>query len=73
LNAAWGLLPLGMEESDLVMLLLSVFLLAVLVIAMFIVLPWYYAILGTLVIIFGVYYGVRELKEEESEQEKKEM
>ena len=67
MSATWGLIPLGVEESDFVMLLFSVFLLALLVIAMFIVLPWYIALLGTFVIIGGIYYGVRELKKQEQD------
>jgi hypothetical protein len=73
LSTVWGLLPLGMDESDLMMLLLALFLLAVLVIAMFIVLPWFYAVLGTLGLIGAIYYGVWELRKGELEQEKKEM
>jgi len=69
LSAVDGLIPLGIEESDLVMLLLSVFLLAILVIAMFMFFPLFYAILGTLVIVFGIYYGVIKLKQEESQSE----
>ena len=67
MSEAWGLLPLGMEESDLVMLLLSLLILALLVIAMFMYLPWYYAILGTLVIVLGIYYGVWELRKQENQ------
>jgi hypothetical protein len=68
-NTAWGLLPLGVEESDLVMLLFAIFLLALLVIVMFVALPFYYAILGTIVIVFGIYYGVRVLRNAESKNE----
>ena len=68
MGAAAGLIPLGIEESDLVMLLLSLFLLAVLVFAMFMFLPWPYAVLGTSLIIFGIYYGVRELRKQEQYQ-----
>lgn len=46
-------------------MLLALFILALLVIAMFIVFPWFYAVLGTLVIILGILYGVRELKQKE--------
>ncbi|MGY5881239.1 MAG: hypothetical protein RTV31_13380 [Candidatus Thorarchaeota archaeon] len=73
MSTAWGLLPLSMDESDLMMLLLSLFILAILVILMFMYLPWFYALLGTLVIIGGIYYGIWELRKEETEQEKKEM
>lgn len=60
-----GLLPLGMDESDLIMLVLAFFILSVLVIAMFIVLPLFYAFLGTAFIIFGIVYGVRVMKRNE--------
>jgi len=67
LSVAWGLLPLGTEESDLVMLIFALFILAVLVIAMFLFFPWYYAVFGTGLIVFGIYYGVRELKKQEQD------
>ena len=69
MSTAWGLLPLGIDESDLVMLLLAIFILAVLVIAMFIVLPLFYAILGTLVIVFGICYGVWALRQKENQSD----
>jgi uncharacterized membrane protein HdeD (DUF308 family) len=62
MSAEWGLLPAGIDETDLVMILLALFILSLLVIAMFIVFHWFYAILGTLLIIGGILYGVRELK-----------
>lgn len=65
MSYASGLIPLGMDESDLMMLVLALFILSLLVIAMFIVFPWYYAVLAALVIIFGIYYGVRELKQKQ--------
>ncbi|MFW9769880.1 MAG: hypothetical protein ACFFF9_16890 [Candidatus Thorarchaeota archaeon] len=64
-----GLLPLGMDESDLMMLVVALFILSVLVIAMFIVLPLFYAFLGTLFIIFGILYGVRVMKKNEEKGE----
>ena len=66
MSAEWGILPLGIDETDLVMMLLALFILSVLVIAMFMVLPWFYAVLGTLVIILGILYGVRELKQKQN-------
>jgi 1,4-dihydroxy-2-naphthoate octaprenyltransferase len=65
MSAEWGLLPAGIDETDLVMMLLALLILLLLVIAMFIVFHWYYALLGTLVIILGILYGVRELKQKE--------
>ena len=69
MSAEWGLIPLGMDETDLVMLILALFILSVLVIAMFVVLHLFYAILGTLVIIFGIMYGVRKLQQEQDSRE----
>ena len=65
MSTEWGLLPAGIDETDLVMMLLALFILSLLIIAMFIVLPWYFAVLGTLVIVFGILYGVRELRQKE--------
>ena len=65
MSSSWGLLPLGMDESDLMMLILAILILSILVIAMFIVFPWYYAVLATLFVIFGILYGVRELKQKQ--------
>ncbi len=69
MNVEWGLLPLGIEESDLVMLLLALFILSVLVVAMFIVFPWYFAVLGTIFIIVGILYGVKELRKQQDSSE----
>ena len=70
MSVEWGLLPAGIDETDLVMMLLALFILSLLIIAMFIVLPWYFAVIGTLVIVFGILYGVRELgQKEESNNE----
>jgi len=65
MSTEWGLLPAGIDETDLVMMLLALFILSLLIIAMFIVLPWYFAVLGTLVIVFGILYGIRELRQKE--------
>lgn len=65
MSAEWGLLPAGIDETDLVMMLLALFILALVVIALFIIYHWFIAVLGTLVIILGILYGVRELKKKE--------
>ena len=65
MSAEWGLLPAGIDETDLVMMLLALFILSLLVIAMFIVFHWFWAVLGTLFIILGILYGVREMKKNE--------
>ena len=64
-----GLLPLAMDESDLLMLILALFILSILVIALFIVLPFFYAFLGTLFIVFGILYGVRVMMRDEEKRE----
>ena len=65
MSAEWGLLPAGIDESDLVMLIMALFILSLLVIAMFIVLHWFYAVLGTFLIVAGILYGVREMKQKD--------
>lgn len=65
MSAEWGLLPAGIDETDLVMILLALFILSLLVIAMFIVFHWFYAVLGTLLIVVGILYGIRELRKDE--------
>ena len=62
MSAEWGLLPAGTDETDLVMMLLALFILSLLVVAMFIVFHWFYALLGTLFIVLGILYGVRSLR-----------
>jgi hypothetical protein len=69
MGASWGLIPLGVEESDLVMLIFSVFLLALLVIVMFIAFGWFVALLGTLVIIGAIYYGIWVLRNAENQSD----
>ena len=69
MNVEWGLLPAGVDETDLVMMLLALFILSLLVIAMFIVFHWFYALLGTIVIILGILYGVRALKQKEDSED----
>lgn len=69
MSAEWGLLPAGIDDTDLVMMILALFILSLLIIAMFIVFHWFYAVLGTLLIVFGIVYGVRELKQKEDSDE----
>jgi hypothetical protein len=64
MSAEWGLLPAGIDETDLVMMILALFILWLLIIAMFIVFPFFYAVLGTILIVVGILYGVRELSKE---------
>lgn len=65
MSAEWGLLPAGIDETDLVMILLALFILSLVVIALFIIFHWFLAILGTLLIILSILYGVRVLKQKE--------
>lgn len=67
MNSEWGLLPAGIEETDLVMMILALFILTLLVVAMFIVFHWVYAVLGTVLIVVGILYGVRELNRASNE------
>ncbi|MGY5865101.1 MAG: hypothetical protein RTV41_10910 [Candidatus Thorarchaeota archaeon] len=66
MSAGWGLLPAGADESDLMMLVLALFILSILVIAMFITFPLFYAVLGTLLIILGILYGVHVMKQNQA-------
>ncbi len=68
MSAEWGLLPAGIDETDLVMMILALFILSLLIIALFIVYHWFYALLGTIVIILGILYGVRVLKQKEDSE-----
>ncbi|MFW9809374.1 MAG: hypothetical protein ACFFE6_08350 [Candidatus Thorarchaeota archaeon] len=65
MSAEWGLLPLGIEESDLMMLILALFILSVFVIAIFMTLPLFSAVLVTVIIVLSIAYGVRELKQKQ--------
>jgi hypothetical protein len=58
-----GLLPAAMDDSDLMMLIVALFILSILVIAMFITLPLFYALFGTLLIVLGIAYGVRVMSQ----------
>ena len=67
MSAGWGLLPAGMDDSDLMMLVVALFILSILVIAMFIVFDLFYALLGTLLIVLGILYGVRVMKQDQAQ------
>ncbi|MFW9789360.1 MAG: hypothetical protein ACFFE2_17275 [Candidatus Thorarchaeota archaeon] len=68
MSVEWGLLPAGIDETDLVMVLLAALILALLVIGLFVVFHWFYAMLGTLTIIAGILYGISVLiKKEDSD------
>lgn len=61
-ETAWGLLPLAMDESDLMMILLSLFLLVILVIVIFLVFPLEFALLMTAGIAFAFVYAIHETR-----------
>lgn len=59
---AWGLLPLAMDESDCLMILLSLFLLIVLVIVLFLVFPLEFALLLSAGIALAFIYALYETR-----------
>ncbi|MGD9381067.1 MAG: hypothetical protein PVI03_01340 [Candidatus Thorarchaeota archaeon] len=61
-EVSWGLLPLAMDDSDLMMILLSLFILAVLVFLMFLIFPIEFALLMTAGIAFAFVYAIHETK-----------
>jgi len=61
-ETVWGLLPLAMDESDLMMILLSLFLLVILVIVIFLVFPLEFALLMTAGIAFAFVYAIHETR-----------
>ncbi|MFW9967442.1 MAG: hypothetical protein ACFFEA_09835 [Candidatus Thorarchaeota archaeon] len=61
-ETAWGLLPLAMDESDLMMILLSLFLLVILVIVLFLVFPLEFALLMTAGIALAFVYAIHETR-----------
>jgi len=61
-ETAWGLLPLAMDESDLMMILLSLFLLVILVIVLFLVFHLEFALLMTAGIALAFVYAIHETR-----------
>jgi Na+/H+ antiporter NhaC len=61
-ETAWGLLPLAMDESDLLMILLSLFLLVVLIIVIFLSFPLEFALLFTAGIALAFAYALYETR-----------
>lgn len=74
MSRAWGLLPLAADESDLMMLVLVLFILAVLVVSIFMVFPSVFALLFLGAIVVGLVIAVHETRriaqmDEEASQE----
>lgn len=61
-EVGWGLLPLAMDESDLMMILLSLFILVVLVILIFLIFPLELALLMTAGIALAFVYAIHEAR-----------
>lgn len=62
MSRAWGLLPLAVDESDLMMLVLVLFILAVLVISIFMAFPLHIALLVSGALIAGLIIAIHETK-----------
>jgi hypothetical protein len=61
-SRAWGLLPLAVDESDLMMLVLVLFILAVLVVSIFMAFPLHIALLLSGALIVGLLIAIHETK-----------
>jgi hypothetical protein len=61
-SRTWGLLPLAIDESDLMMLVLVLFILAVLVISIFMAFPLHIALLVSGALIVGLIIAIHETK-----------
>jgi hypothetical protein len=59
-EVSWGLLPLAMDESDLMMICLSLFILIVLVVLIFLIFPVELALLMTAGIALAFVYAIYE-------------
>ncbi|MFX0045939.1 MAG: hypothetical protein ACFE8Z_08830 [Candidatus Hermodarchaeota archaeon] len=60
MTEAWGLLPLAADESDCIMVLLSVFVLVVLVVSIFLVFSTEVALLVSAMILIAFLYAIME-------------
>jgi hypothetical protein len=60
MTEAWGLLPLAADESDCIMVLLSVFVLVVLVVSIFLVFSTEVALLVSVMILIAFLYAIME-------------
>jgi hypothetical protein len=61
-SRSWGLLPLAMDETDIMMLVLVLFILGVLVVSIFMVFPLHIALLFSGALIVGLLIAIHETK-----------
>ncbi|MHA2601914.1 MAG: hypothetical protein AM324_007275 [Candidatus Thorarchaeota archaeon SMTZ1-83] len=76
MTEAWGLLPLAADESDCIMVLLSMFVLVVLVVSIFLVFSTEVALLVSAMILVAFLYALmenRRMSKSHAEQPKKRM
>ena len=62
MSSVWGILPLGMDESDLMMLILASFILGLLVVAFFMTFQLHVALFFTAALILSLGYAIRETR-----------
>ena len=62
MSSAWGILPLGMDESDLMMLILALFILGLLIVAFFMTFQLHVALFFTAALILSLGYAIRETR-----------
>ena len=60
MTEAWGLLPLAADESDCIMILLSLFVLVILVVSIFLVFSTEVALLVSAMILIAFLYAIME-------------
>ncbi|MHA2377792.1 MAG: hypothetical protein ACXADO_05805 [Candidatus Thorarchaeota archaeon] len=76
MTEAWGLLPLAADESECIMVLLSVFVLVVLVVSIFVVFSIEVALFVSALILVAFLYAIgesRKMARSGAQQPKKEM
>jgi len=62
MSSTWGILPLGMDESDLMMLILALFILGLLVVALFMTFQLHVALFFTAALFVSLGYAIRETR-----------
>ncbi|MBN2230900.1 MAG: hypothetical protein JW779_15030 [Candidatus Thorarchaeota archaeon] len=62
MSRVWGLLPLAMDDSDLMMLILVIFILAVLIISFFMAFPFHIALLFSGALLAGLGIAIHETR-----------
>lgn len=61
-SRAWGLLPLAADDSDIMMLVVVLFILAILVVSLFMAFPLHIALLLSGALIVGLLIAIHETK-----------